>query len=249
MRVAVNGARDRLGIPTAYLQDARNLATDMAARLANTEAVLNDARYHNQSLNAGNPAKKLALRLGLDPDAEQSIEAVLTGALAAQIKERMESENLRLRREASLLESNHEDYVSYLALRTMHAQGVRLSDEQQAFHDKFEGALAQDSSTAASARVLPWYENLQIVAALNQHLAPTKQLELAAYVEEQKERDRETRSMHAQMRANQLSEQLGLGKRDQSTLQDYLEENPDAPNSEIRALLPSELRGLLPSGM
>ena len=31
-------------------------------------------------------------------------------------------------------------------------------------------------------------------------------------------------------------------------LLDYLKENPDAPNSEIRALLPSELQTLLPAG-
>ena len=246
--VAASGDGDRLGIPTARLQEARQIAADMAARLADNEAALEDARYHNQSLNAGNPAKKLALRLGLDAGSAQNIEAVFSRALAAQIKERMESERIRLRKEAGLLAGNPDDYVSYLALQTMHAEGVRHSDEQQAFHDRFKAALAPDASTAASARVLPWYEDPKIVAAMNQQLAPAKQAEFAAYVEEQKERDQETRHMHARMRANQLSEQLGLGREDHSALLDYLKENPDAPNSEIRALLPSELQALLPAG-
>jgi hypothetical protein len=244
-----NDEHHRLDIPPELLRDARKAAEESAARIADNEAALNDARYYNQSLNAGNPARKLALRLELDAEAAQKIEAVLAGALADQIKARMETERAELEREARLLTEDREGYVTYLALQAMLSRGVALSTEQQSFHNRFELALGRDAASAASSDSSKWFEDVKIVDAMNRQLSPAKQAELAAYITDQQHRDQEARAMHAQMRANQIAEQLGLGKAEQSTLLEYLKENPGAPNAEISALLPSELKGLLPAGM
>jgi hypothetical protein len=244
-----NDEHHRLDIPPELLRDARKAAEESAARIANNEAALNDARYYNQSLNAGNPARKLALRLELDAEAAQKIEAVLAGALADQIKARMETERAKLEREARLLTEDRDGYVTYLALQAMLSRGVALSTEQQSFHDRFHLALGRDAAPAESSDSAKWYEDVKIVDAMNRQLSPAKQAELTAYITDQRHRDQEARAMHAQMRANQIAEQLGLGKTEQSTLLEYLKENPGAPNAEISALLPSELKGLLPAGM
>jgi hypothetical protein len=244
-----NDEHHRLDIPPELLRDARKAAEESAARIANNEAALNDARYYNQSLNAGNPARKLALRLELDAEAAQKIEAVLAGALADQIKARMETERAKLEREARLLTEDREGYVTYLALQAMLSRSVALSTEQQSFHDRFHLALGRDAAPAESSDSTKWYEDVKIVDAMNRQLPPAKQDELAAYITDQQHRDQEAQAMHAQMRANQIAEQLGLGKAEQSTLLEYLKENPGAPNAEISALLPSELKGLLPAGM
>jgi hypothetical protein len=241
--------RNSLGIPGDLLKDARKTAQETAARIAENEAALGDARYFNQSLNSGNPAKKLSLRLELDPASAQTIEDILSAAHAEQIKERMDAQRARLEREARLLAEDRENYVSYLALQAMLSRGATLSAEQQAFHDTFRLALGPDDAPASTSAPVNWYEDAAIIDAMNRQLAPAKQLELATYVAEQKNRDEETRSMHAQMRANQIAGQLGLSRADQSTLLEYLRDNPEASNSEIQGLLPSELKALLPAGM
>jgi hypothetical protein len=238
-----------LGIPSEVLSEARKTAEESAARIAANETALDDARYFNQSLGSGNPAKKLSLRLGLDPAAEQEIAAILSNAHAEQIKARMETDRARLDREARLLAEDRENYVSYLALQAMLSRGATLSAEQQAFHDTFRLTLGPEDDSASATASVSWYEDTAILDAMNLQLTPAKQSELAAYVAEQKSRDAETRAMQAQMRANQIAGQLGLSKADQSTLLEYLRDYPDASNAEIQALLPSELKVLLPSGM
>ena len=239
----------RLGIPAELLQDARKTASETAARIPDNEAALNDAGYFNHSLNSGNPSKKLSLRLGLDPGSAQSIETILSAAHAEQIKERLDAERAKLEREARLLADDREGYVNYLALQTMLSRGTALSEDQQAFFNRFQLALGPDTPPTASSPSAKWYEDAKILDAMNRALSPAKQTELSVYIAEQKHRDQETQAMHAQMRANQIAEQLGLSKTDQSTLLEYLKENPSAPNAEISALLPAELRTLLPAGM
>ncbi len=243
------GETNDLGIPADHLRDARRTAEETILHMRQGKAALNDARYFNQSLNAGNPSKKLALRLGLDPVAAQKVDTVLAGALAGQIQERIEAERARIERESRLLAENREGYVNYLALQSMQSRGDPLSAEQSAFCDGFRRMLSPADASAAPSVPDKWYEDANILEAVNRQLPTPKQSELAAYVEDQKHRDQELRAMQARMRANQIAEQLGLSQADQSTLLEYLQESPDASNAEIAAILPSGLRELLPSGM
>lgn len=248
-----------LGIPAEHLAEARRQAAELAGNIDGFRATLEDARYHNQSLNSGQPAKKLALRLGLDAEAGAAVEAVFAAALSEQIERRISAERERLDREVRLLAEDRDGYVSYLALETMLARGAALSPEQTAFHRTFGAALspsdagsgASPASAAgvASAETAPWYEDPALLAELGARLSPEQNAALAVYVEEQKGRDQETRTLHARMRANRIAEQLGLSATDQNVLLDYLTESPGATSGEIAALLPAELRELLPAGM
>lgn len=248
-----------LGISAEHLAEARRQAAELAGNIDGFRATLEDARYHNQSLNSGQPAKKLALRLGLDAEAGAAVEAVFAAALSEQIERRISAERERLDREARLLAEDRDGYVSYLALETMLARGAALSPEQSAFHRTFGAALspsdagsgASPASAAgvASAETAAWYEDPALLAELGARLSPEQNAALAVYVEEQKGRDQETRTLHARMRANRIAEQLGLSAADQNVLLDYLQESPGATSGEIAALLPAELRELLPAGM
>lgn len=248
-----------LGIPAEHLAEARRQAAELAGNIDGFRATLEDARYHNQSLNSGQPAKKLALRLGLDAEAGAAVEAVFASALSEQIERRISAERERLDREVRLLAEDRDGYVSYLALETMLARGAALSPEQSAFHQTFGAALSPSDASSgaspasaagvASAETAAWYEDPALLARLGAGLSPEQNAALAVYVEEQKGRDQETRTLHARMRANRIAEQLGLSAADQNVLLDYLTESPGATSGEIAALLPAELRELLPAGM
>ncbi len=166
----------------------------------------------------------------------------------------MQAERERLEREARLLAHDHEGYVGYLALQSMLSAGATPSEEQAALHRRIHNLVTPKPATAATSGDTPtapaaWYENASVLAAVNQRLSPEQNAELAVYVAEQKAREQSTRDMHARMRASRIAEQLGLNQADESVLHDYLRESPEASHGDLVALLPTELRQLLPAGM
>lgn len=240
--------QNRLGIPSDLLDDARKQAEERAAGMAGYQSGMNDARYLNQSLNSGNPSRKLALRLGLDEATAQRVDAVLTAARSEQIKQLLGAEQDRMNRESRMLAEDRESYVNYLALQTMQSRGSPLTETQKTFCESFRQKL-EPADTAATAVVsINWYEDPKLIEAMNQKLSPAKRPELADYVAEQKLRDQELKNTQIQMRAHQIAGQLGLSRAEQATLADYLKESPDATAEELSALLTPELRKLLIPG-
>jgi hypothetical protein len=221
----------------------------MAANMDGYKTGMSDASYYNHSLNSGNAAKKLSLRLGLDQATAQKVDSILTSALSEQIMQRIDAEQARMDRETRLLSEDRENYVNYLALQSMQSRGSILSEEQKTFCDSFRRKLNPADAAADPASHANWYDDSKIIDAMSQQLPSAKRADLANYVDEQRLRDQQSRTMHAQMRANQIAQQLGISQADQATLLEYLKESPDASNSEISALLPAELRNLLPAGM
>ncbi len=98
------------GIPAELLKEARKTAEEMTANMDGYKSGMSDACYHNHSLNSGNPAKKLSLRLGLDQATAQKVDSILTSALAEQIKQRLDAEQARMDRETRLLSEDRGSY-------------------------------------------------------------------------------------------------------------------------------------------
>lgn len=238
-----------LGIRPEHLRDAETQADEMAADIEQHKAIMGDAAYARQSLNLENPARKLALRLGLDDDAMRKVEGVLSAQLAKQIKQRVDEAKQKMEREERLLSGDREGYVNYLALQSMRARGEKLSQEQEDFANQFRRALEPEGGVEATVEATNWYRNPDVLGAINRELTSEQRTALAGYVEEQNRRDQETQTMHAYMRSTMIAEKLGLDDKERAALYEYLGQHPNASRSEIAQIVAPELRELLPEGM
>lgn len=238
-----------LKIRPEYLSEAERMADDMAANLKQYQLAMGETAYFNQSLNAENPARKLALRLGMDEDSAKKAETLLSAHLAQQIKLRLDAEKDRMEREGRLLGEDRGSYVIYLAIQSMAARGETLSAGQQAFFEKIRGTLGHPDAVVAKLTADHWYENPALVEAISQELPAGQQTGLASYVEEQTRRAQEVLTMHAYMRSNMIAERLGLDDADRTALYEYLHKHPGASRSDVSKIISPELMELLPEGM
>ncbi len=190
-------------------------------------------------------ARKLELRLNMGQEQAMAFNDIL----AAHANENAH------RMEAALQEANHdlseflnidrETAVTLLALEMMKGAGQSLSPEQEAYYqiynEQYGPGFGQGPDPSVT-RFERWYDNADVLAALEAQLDPAQQAELRTYVEEQNLREQEQKIYQ---RANHLANDLGLNEADRLALHDYLNDNPDATDEDIKELLAPELKELM----
>lgn len=190
-------------------------------------------------------ARKLELRLNVGEEQAAAFHDILA-AHANENAHRMEAAMQEANRKLSeFLDMDQETAVTLLALEMMKDEGHPLTPEQEAYYQAYSEQYGtgfgqgHDPSAGLFER---WYDNADVLAALEAELDPAQQAELMTYVEEQKLREQEQQIYH---RTNQLANQLGLNEADRQALYDYLNQYPEATLEDIAAELTPELRDLL----
>src|SRR5690606_14298362 len=172
-----------LGISSIDLIAAREIADQMAATLERDLTHVPDSIDSRSSRAIDSPSQKLGLRLGLDAATMEKLDEILAADRADEIERRIAAEKSRTAHTRELLESDRDNYVSYLALQSMLSRGLPLSNEQQAF-------LKQFSQAPEPAPENPeWHEKPDLVDAMRRHLSAEQDAELTRFLDERKARD------------------------------------------------------------
>jgi len=128
----------------------------------------------------------------------------------------------------------------------MQGQGDSLTPELQSYNESLQQEVAKElginPEDFATEPAPPWDRNDAVLDKLHAQLAPQQQEELSTYLEEQEIREKEQR---AHQRSSQLANQLGLNEEDRGALYDYLYQNPDATDKDIKDNLSQELHELM----
>jgi len=226
---------------TAAAQQIERLKNTLSGMDEDTRATENDraARYYADK----NPARQLALRLKLDTAAEAQFKTILNAHLEkkfqySEIERRNRMEPMR-QAQADVSDA----YLTAMALYIMDQEGLILTPEQQTFHDEFRTSYYAKKPEQTEPDPGEWYENENILAALNEHLSPEQRAELTIVAEEEIARER---GQSAYYRSNKIAGILGLNEADRTALYTYLYDHPAATNADVTEQLPPELRSLVP---
>lgn len=245
----VTQASNKLGIRPEDWKDAHDRASEMAANMDKRMVAGTNPEYYNLSLNTKELSQRLALRLRLDPEALKRVEGVLLQYREKQTAQLIETERGRMEWESRLLSTERDNYVNYLALETIVSRGDTLSMEQESFYQAFHGLMQPEATPGTPSDLDQWYGNLDLVNAMGQQLSAQQKSGLTIYIEEQKRRAAEAKTMQAYMRSGAIAEKLGLNEADRTTLYEYFQDHPDASRAELAGLIAPELSKLLPEGM
>lgn len=253
----VTGQRPPAGAPSrnegrlSIHADFRSLAEEKAQGLADgmeaALAMVGESEYVSRSLDTGDPARMLALRLGLDAETAAEVEAVLAADRAAEVEHRMAAERERLGRERDLLASEREGYVDYLALEMMEGRGIPLTPEQRDHWEEYR--LKLDVRPSGEGERKEWYERGDVVRGIEARLSPAEREAFGDFVAERIDRERERHEARAAMRSASIADRLGLSAVERELLEGFLRDHPEAGMEELSGLMAPELRDLLVPGM
>ena len=190
-------------------------------------------------------AKKLELRLNMGEEQAMMFNKILAAHTKEQLQQLEVATEEINRKLSEFLDLDREITIPLLALNMMKDAGQAFTPEQEAFFqtysEQYEIDWGQNSDTPNND-FEQWYDSEDVLSALEAQLDSAQQTELRTFIEEQKLREQEQK---AYFRTNQLANDLGLNEADRAALYDYLYENPDATNEDIKELLTPELRELL----
>ncbi len=186
-------------------------------------------------------AQKLSLRLQLTEEQKTAFQEIL--------KENNKKQNIENKIVLEgLLEMDKEKASELLALQMLTEEELSSNPELASYSKSLEQDIANELGVDPEAlnndidSSTSWTQNDELIDDLSAQLTPPQQTELLTYLEEQKLRKAER---YAYERSSQLSNQLGLNEEDRGALYDYLSENPDATDKDIKDNLAPELRELM----
>ncbi len=226
-------AGDDLKIMPRFLAAAKQAAEEMTTNFNARMSILENPDYFNQSADTTIPALNLSLRLMLDDETAGIVSEILSNHSRRIIEQRVDMARSDMERTAGLLETDRTRYENYLAIQIMISQGVPVTEQQETYFNQYQEIISPEGASANAVSVMEWYEDSEVLAAVNEHLSTDQQAGLADFVREKLQIEQEQQQVQAYMRANRIADALGWSGDERDEVYAYLVENPDVTNEEL----------------
>ncbi len=241
----INNSNENKIIPLSYLERAEALLkfVELEEQASTGEKTLYSSDVPDKGKVLGE-VTAIALRLRLNEEQKEQLKAVV-------------EENFEVRKSyensagpsfgETLLQLTEERMIDYLALELI-KESDALNEEQQSYFDELEVELREFEDeyyeSTAPEGIVPaeWQKNSELLAQIDEFLAPDQQQELQEYLRENEQRRVEEVVFR---RTEDLSFRLGLDNTEKSNLRTYLQQNPNASEQEISEILDPDLAEIL----